>query len=63
MKFTNLIVIAALFGAISVDATKISALNDDDDEANPDPDAKKPKKIDMKTLDSELDAAKEQEKK
>ena len=61
MKFSNLIIIGALFGAISVDAIKISALHDDE-EADPDADAKQPKKIDMKTLDGELDQAAADEK-
>jgi len=60
MKFTKILVIAALLGAISVDAIKLYDINGatDEDEADPDADAKQPKKIDPKTLHSELKEAK-----
>ena len=58
MKFTNVLVIAALFAAISVDAIKITtAGKDDDDEKDPDADAKQPKKIDPAALPAQLNEA------
>ena len=63
MKFTHILLIGALFGAISVDAIKITTFDDDDEDENPDKDAKQPKKINMDTLDADLAAAREAEAK
>ena len=49
MKFTKVLVLAALFAAISVDAIRVTAVHDDEEE-NPDPDDKKPKVITPKSF-------------
>ena len=62
MKFTSVLVLAALLGATEgirlYDDKKAAAApaaapaaEEDDDEKDPDADAKQPKKIDMKNLD------------
>ena len=55
MKFSNLLVIAVLFGA--ADAIKLTIVKDDEEEKDPDADAKQPKKIDPATLGQELKEA------
>ena len=60
-KFTKILIFAALLGSISVEGHRLIVR--DDDEKNPDADAKQPKKIDTSNLDADLAQAKADEAK